>query len=591
MRSQLDIEALAFGPQAKTRPFTRFLPWLLSVAAIVGFMSLIVLIHRNNPRTLISFHGYLHAAITERFLTSSSPIPPENPFYAGRVLPYYWFFQFLAALISRLTGWNVFYSLETMVLAGAGLLGVACLWLGHRLFRRLATGLLMGYLVLAGTNPFGILVAGVKVLVQGTRPLKDDPNFLWNVVHPVYNLVRFNDIGALYGPLISFFLNMTSRPLALGSLMISLLCLQWAMPAPRLFPLAALALAFAFTTAASPIVGLAAGGVLGGLLLLFAVVPLRFRNRLTGATPTIRRYYLAAMAAIGVGLLIALPTYFHLLTGPSASQPRFYLFSIDGAKHLVTLALDIGVLLLLAGIGYIKSSDENRGFLRLLLLGSLVLLLGDATILLPSLNQSNLFHAAVVFLAVPAAGSVVAASRRFLGDRNPMSRPGMIAIVMLFLPTPAVLLGAYVGRPPVPVDFGAVLPRRLPFDSPLAQFYDWAQKNTSPNAVFVLNPHYRVATNGNAQELPAMTNRSIFTEIPGHYLAPYPDADRRLKISLQLLSAEALSPADEEYVRQLRRPVFILVNESTSQGTLIRLEQRHGSPRFRSGKIYVFRLQ
>jgi hypothetical protein len=591
MKAQLDIEANAAGSEAKTRFLIRFLPWLLAVAAVAGFMSLVVVIHHNSPRTLISFHGYLHAAIAERFLAPGSPIPPENPFYAGRSLPYYWFFQFLAAGISRLTGWNVFFSLEAVVLAGAGLLGVASLWLGYRLFRSVATGLLMAYLVVAGTNPFGILIAGLKVLVQGAGRLKDDPNFLWNVVHPVYNLLRFNDIGALYGPLISFFLNMTSRPLALGSLMLSLLCLQWAMPAPRLFPLAALALTFALTTAASPIVGLAAGGVLGGLLLLFAVMPLRFRNRLTGATQSIRHSYLAAMGAIGAGLVVALPTYFHLLVGPSASQPSFYLFSMEGAKHLVTLALNVGVLLLLAGIGYIKSSEENRGFFRVLLAGSLVLLLGDATILLPSLNQSNLFHAAVVFLAVPATGSVVITSRRFLRERNLVNHRAMLAIVLLFLPTSTLLLTAYIARPAVPVDFDSVLPRRLPADSALAQFYGWAQKSTSLNTVFVLDPRDRVATNGNTLELPAMTNRSIFTEIPGHYVVPYPDAERRLKISIQLLAGEALSHADEEYVRQLGRPVFILVNEPTSQATLARLEQRHGFPVFRSGEIYVFRQQ
>ena len=305
MKSQLAVEATVLGRQAKTHSNTRFLPWLLSVAAVVGLLLLIVGIHRNSPRTLISFHGYLHAAIAERFLTSNSPIPPENPFYAGQPLPYYWFFHFVGAQVCRLTGWNIFFSLEAVVLAGAGLLGLACLLLGHRLYGRVVTGLLMAYLVLAGTNPFGIVLAGLKVLAQGTGRLKDDPNFLWNVVHPVYNLVRFNDIGALYGPLISFFLNMTSRPLALGSLMMALLCLQWALRAPRLLPLAALGASFALTTPP-------ARSSASGRAECWAGSCFCSPSRRSGFEPARRRHpryptlYSAAFAAIIGGVAIAL---------------------------------------------------------------------------------------------------------------------------------------------------------------------------------------------------------------------------------------------------------------------------------------------
>jgi len=589
MKSQIAIEARTFGPQAQTRSSARFLPWLLSVGAILGLMLLIVAIHRDSPRTLISFHGYLHAAIVERFLNAGSPIPPENPFYAGKPLPYYWFFHFVAAQISRVTGWNVFFSLETVVLAGAALLGVACLLLGHRLFRRVATGLLMIYLVLAGTNPFGILLAGLKVLTQGTSRLKDDPGFLWNVVHPVYNLVRFNDIGALYGPLINFFLNMTSRPLALGSLMLSLLCLQWTLPSPQLLPLVALALSVALTTAASPIVGLAAGGVLGGLLLLFAVLPLRFLNRLTGPIRGIRRSYLTALSAIAAGLVIALPTYLHLITGASDNQPHFYLLSIEGLKHLVTLGLSVSVLLLLAVIGYIKSSEENRGFFRLLILGSLALLVGDAAIQLPSLNQSNLFHSAVVFLAIPAAGSVITSARRFSSEDNQVNLRATIVLVLLFLPTSAAVVSAYLSRPSLPVSFDQVLPQRQPADSSLAQLYDWIRKSTPADAVFVLDPGHRVATNGNVLELPAMTNRTIFTEVPGHYMAPYPDAGRRFEIARRLTSGSAISPADREYLAQLRRPIYVLATEEVHAETGRRLERQSGLPVFHAGNIVVFK--
>jgi len=590
MKSQLILEATDVRPEMRIRSFTRFFPWLVSFAAVAGLMLLIVGIHRNSPRTLISFHGYLHAAVVERFLTSNYSVPPENPFFAGEPLPYYWFFHFLAAQVSRLFGWNVFSGLEAVTLAGAGFLGIASLLLGQRLFRRATTGLLIAFLVVAGTNPFGILLAGLKILIHGADRLKDDPNFLWNVVHPVYNMVRYNDSGGLYGPMINFFLNATSRPLALGSLMMSLLCLQWVLATPRILPLAALALTFAFTTAVSPIIGLATGGVLGSLLLMFAVVPFRLFNRPAVSNQRIRRSYLSALGAIGAGLILAAPSFLHLLTGASANQPRFYLFSTDGFKHLITLALSVGVLLVLAGIGYLKSSEENRGFFRLLALGGLVLLSADAAIQLPASNQSNFFHAAVILLAIPAAGSVIAAGRSFPSWKYPVHVTATAGIVLLFLPTTAAILAAYVERPPVPVNFDLLLPRRLPPDSALARLYDWAEESSESDAVFVLDPTHRVATNGNALEFPAMTNRTLLTELPGHYMAPYPDAVRRHDIAVQLTSGQAISRADKDYLTQLKRPIYIVVDEAAgNRGTLATMQQRYGAPVFRSGEIGVFR--
>ncbi|MFB3905258.1 MAG: DUF2298 domain-containing protein [Acidobacteriota bacterium] len=589
MKSQVAVDDAVLGPQTRTRSSIRSYPWTLSVAAVLGLMLLIVGIHRNSPRTLISFHGYLHAAVTERFLApNSTSVPPENPFYAGQPLPYYWFFHFLAAQVSRLTGWNVFFALETMVLTGAALLGIGCLLLARRLFRRVTLGLLTVYLVLVGTNPFGIVLAGLKVLVQGTQRLKDDPNFLWNVVHPIYTLIRYNDSGGVYGQLIGFFLNMTSRPLALGSLMVSLVCLEWVLAKPRIVPLACLALAFGFTTAASPIIGVTAGGVLCGFLLLVAVLPLRFLNRLTGTTRATRRSNLRALSAISVGIILAAPTFLHLLTGPSDNRPDFYLFSGAGLKHLITLALGVSVLLLLAAIGYITSAEENRGFFRLLILGALALLFADAAIQLPSLNNSNFFHAAVVFLAVPATGSVVL-GRRAAGTAQ-VSFRATAAIVLLFLPTSVLFLGAYVARPPLPVDFSEVFPRRLPADSPLSEFYDWARVHTRPEAVLILNPEHRLATNGNVLEVPAMTNRAIFTELPDHYMAPYPDAPRRFDIARRLTSGRETSPEDREYLRQLRRPVYVVATKAGREAKA-RLERQFGFPVFSAGKILVFSVQ
>ena len=199
-------------------------------------------------------------------------------------------------------------------------------------------------------------------------------------------------------------------------------------------------------------------------------------------------------------------------------------------KHLVTLALNVGVLLLLAAIGYIKSSEENRGFFRLLFLGSPGLAARGCA-------SSPPFAQSVQLL--PQRGRVPGHSRRrqrrcrtspfFQRDPSRSAIAEPLASSSLFLPTTAVLLMAYVGRPALPVDFqfaccrGGCLPTHPSRGSTTGR-----RKDTSAMPSSSLDPDHRVATNGNVLEFPAMTSRTIFTETPGHYMVPYSDAGRRL---------------------------------------------------------------
>src|SRR6476660_9528600 len=173
----------------------------VAVSTATFWMFVIWAIHRQSPRTLVSFHGFVHAAIADKFLDPASmAFPPENPFFAGRPVSYYWFFQFLASQVTRPFGWNIFYSLEAVTLIATGLLVTVAIGLGRVLFQSTLAGILMSYLVMAGTNPLGFLFAGLRIAFRGTKVLIDDPNYLWGVVHPLYSLIRFNDFGGLYGP-------------------------------------------------------------------------------------------------------------------------------------------------------------------------------------------------------------------------------------------------------------------------------------------------------------------------------------------------------------------------------------------------------
>src|SRR5262245_29174274 len=326
--------------------------WAATLSAALLAVVPIWVLHRNSPRTLVSFHGFIHAAIAERFLDPAAfAFPPENPFFAGRPVCYYWFFQFFAAQLSRAFGWSVFHAMEALIMIAMVTLIVAAAHLGRRLFASTVAGLFIAFLVLAGTNPFGVVYTAIKVAWQGTERLREDPTYLWGVVHPVYSLIRYDDVGGLYGPLFNFFLNVTSRPLALASLLTLVCTLEWALRSRRPVAWVSVAGATALTTLMSSILGIAAGGA----LVVGLAVTLLWQRRAAHSTtvdPYVSlRSLLIAGAAVAAGILLAAPTYYHLLLGPSDSHLRIWLFSRDGMRHLVTLVPSVALLAVLAYVG------------------------------------------------------------------------------------------------------------------------------------------------------------------------------------------------------------------------------------------------
>jgi hypothetical protein len=449
-------------------------------------------------------------------------------------------------------------------------------------------GVLIGYLIMAGTNPLGIVFALYKIMRNGIHVLDDDPNYLWGVVHPVYSMIRYNDVGGLYGPLLNFFLNITSRPVALCALLLAALCFYRALSSKRLASWIWLGLAFALTTALSPIIGMAAGGAFGvGLVLTW----LWGHSSPEAREPQVNlKIILAAGIAIAAGVLIASPTYYHLITGPSSSHAQFWLFSAAGLRHLLTVLLSIFPVAALAFYGLRNAPRDRRQFLAILFLSSLALLALSVTFSLPAGNQSNMFHAAAVLLAVPAAGVVF--RREPSGDSYAFSNGRAVMIYVIFLPTLLTLIAAYVYRPALPASFESVHLARVPQDSDLAALYDWARNETEPDAVFIIDPRDRFAFCGNTAEFPAMTSRVIFTEHFRHYIVePYPDSRMRFDMAVRLISGGPPDALDRAYLSELNRPVYLMIYNSDILNLTDRMQPVYGPPVFRNGDGAVFKLQ
>jgi hypothetical protein len=576
-------------PEGRTRSYGALLyAWFVPVGVAALWVLLIWSIHRESPRTLISFHGLLHAAIVEELASPGrTSIPPENPFYAGQPVAYYWFFHLLAAQVVRLFSMNVFHAMEALILLATATLMVAAVALGRRIFNSTLAGVLMGYLIMAGANPLGALFALYTIARNGVHVLDDNPNYLWGVVHPLYSLIRYNDFGGLYGPLLNFYLNITSRPVALSALLVAALCFYWVLHSRRPASFISLGLAFALTTALSPIVGVTAGGALGAAMV---GVWLKYRGVSSDRTARIKgTTVVASCLAIVAGIVIASPTYYHLILGPSSDQPRFALLSASGLKHVLTATMSILPLAVMALLGLRRAPKDGRQFLVMIFLAALALLALDVGVSLPLDNNSNMFHAAAVLLVIPAAG-VILRRKPGQGDYEHSTRRTAV-IALFFLPTTLALVAAYIDRPPLPVSFESVSPKRLPGDSDLALLYDWARNDTDPRAVFVIDPRHRVALCGNTAEFPAMTGRAIFTEHHKHYLSePYPDSKLRFDLAVRLVMGEEPDANDRAYLQSLNRPIFIVDYAQEEGSFAYRMKDLYGSPAFQHGSVSVYRI-
>jgi hypothetical protein len=148
--------------------------WIVIVLAVAaGSIFLTTFLQLHNVRILVSWHGFLHTAIANRF-----PGPfkvPENPFFAGEPLPYYWFHHYIARIIAQALHIHPIHAFQIITASGLIILWISAGAIGVQRFGSLKAGLLAGFLLLTGVNPLGPLIAVSKYVVQGNRLLSVAP--------------------------------------------------------------------------------------------------------------------------------------------------------------------------------------------------------------------------------------------------------------------------------------------------------------------------------------------------------------------------------------------------------------------------------
>ncbi|MDX1649160.1 MAG: hypothetical protein R3263_04830 [Myxococcota bacterium] len=540
------------------------------VALAAGGAALVMGLHRANPRFLVSAHGLLHAAIVERLRSGGLRLPPENPFFAGEPLPYYWAFHALAALGGGLLGLDPLRSLELWIVAAWVALVAACARAAPWLYGRAGLGLLAAWLALAGANVQAPLVALYRRIRVGPEVFHDHGNYLWGLAHPMLGTMRLWDGGALYGPLVNFFLNVTSRPVALGALAAGVALLPPVLARGRPVPTLALGLVVAFATAMSVVLGLPAA-----LALAAGVGVATLRRRRAGHPPPWPGLAPALVALVGGAALGFLPAAHLDLGGAPVSAPG------SALGKLAAMGAAAWPVALLALVGWHRASGVRRALLEALGWAALALAAGTIVLSLPEGNEVNLYHAALLLLALAAPAAFAT------GDPGRARRRAWIA-ALAFVPTFAMILACYLVRPPVPI---AVRGDRLVrTDAPAAHAYAWIRSQAPEDAVIVTEPGPPpLAVSGNTSEVPALTGRDLFTERPRHYVvAPHPELEARVAAARALLAGGPVTPAQAAVLRAPGRPLLLLVDPRVPAPARSALALRHGPPLFAEGRWAVY---
>ncbi len=565
--------------------------WLMVLLAASGWVLIIIWLNADNSRLLPAWHGFLHTGIATRF--PSDTIPPENPFFAGEKLSYYWFYQFLGYLVSQTLHTDILHSFQFIALFSIAMFVIFAGWIGRTLFRSNWAGLLISYFALVGVNPLGPLIAIGKYIIKGTplinnsfSPIDIETIFASNRVAD--NLMTQPLLSALYlysnwhyGQNIVWFLEISSNNAALSLLMV--LIFLFINYKPTISRGTVIAIVSALMVALNPIIGIAAIGSLTGVfstLLFMKVTKNKWCESLLGKHPSISLPFFCI-----AGIILASPTFYHILFSNKGtltfSTPHYAL------QKFTLLAVNFFVLIMFAIIGLKKNSSEGR--IMCISVAGLLLLIAVPIIILWPHNEHYFTNVAQCFLAIPAVAGVVHLSNRW-SINSPKKYLLTLFLIFLFLPTTMCTFFSFSNRSGIPITFYDQSLHRLPANGPLENLYVWIRNKTPTDAIFVCDPNESLKMSGNVAELPAFTFRTLFIDHPTYMTQSYKDASIRTQIATKIANGHSLTQEHKNYLSRLQRPFFLVTYHANRQELLSGLIKNNGKPIFYNDFIAVFRI-
>jgi hypothetical protein len=454
------LRALRPGPTSPRGESGRAPIWI----AALSWAGLVAALLAMNPWLAPRADGWFHAAVTLQVLERG--LPPEDPFFAGLRLLYFWGYHVWTALwlgvAPRLSVWTPMILLN--VTASVGVVLGACV-----IARRLGAGArgiwLTAVLTVFGYAPFSWVLALLRITTGSVTGAEEAQRLLSYGVGPV--LTTLNP-GTPHVSMVFFgdkFLILT--PLALGMAVFAALIVAFldfvAQPSVRRGVLLALLEGAALFF--HSVVGWA-GALVAGAWWWWALWRAR-QPKERGLTRALRSLPVAFAAAA----LILLP----YLAATTLGKQQ----GVGWGLSLPSLAawLVAGALLVPPGLIWLATRGRTVGPARELLGVSVILSGGALLIGLPLFNQVKLFNLLFLVLAAPAALGWLALLDR-LGTAGRRVLAAVLALAIA--PTTALCLWGFV------TESGQTLRGwQRPATAAERAGFEWVRDRTASDAVFV----------------------------------------------------------------------------------------------------------
>jgi hypothetical protein len=501
-------------------------PW---VAAGL-WTGLVALLLFANPWLPPRSDGWFHAAVALQM--ADLPVPPEDPYFAGLRLLYFWgYHAWAVAWLALAPGLGVWAPLICLNLTGAAavILGVCALagrlGAGPRGVWAAAAVAALGY------APFGWVWVAVRMVTGDVQGWEELRRLLSLGASPPMQIMS---TGMLHSSMAFFgdkFLVLTPFALGLAQFVLLLLTLLDFIARPGRREGLALGMAAAAALFIHSVVGWSAA-LLAGAWWWWALWRSR-RPEERGLRDTLLPMLIVFEA------VVALLVPYILATTLGKEQTLAAGFS---ARAVATWLLS-GLLVVPAGAAWLWSARHRVPGARDLLCFAVVLSAAGLSIWLPGENQSKFFNLLFLLLAAPAGLALVELHGR-LGRRG-----RALLVALLALATVPTVAFAVAGFATERAQLGFAWQRPRP---PVTRAMVWAREHTPRAAVFVDSTL--------SLDLPVEARRSVMSG--GRRWEQnwrYPTAALRLRRETvaQLGALRPCSDEVREFLNGLGRPVFV----------------------------------
>ncbi len=481
----------------------------------------------------LSWHGLLHSSITYGIIDSG--VPPENPYFAGQPLVYYWFYHLSAAGITTAANLSPLFSFSVFNIF-ASLSIVPCLYLISRgIGLAPKTSLLGSVIGTLALNPLGPLFL---VLQDSGVTFKDIEGELFPT-----HLLQYMTMGydfRLASPCTKFW-NVSSFAPALALFLLGIHAgFDRASRGWRWRSFCLIAAAAFGTLILNPLVGLCLVLPLGAASLVWAGKGNRAR-------------FCLVLCALAAGVGAAAPCLAGILA-QGGGEP--FMHFGPALEPFMGVILAAGPVLLFAVLGAFKLCrlKELSGMALSVFCACLVLM--ALFFCFPEGNEYKIIRLLVFPAAVLAGAPAVAFLSRLRLPRV-VSVP---AVAAALLPNTLIAGAAYLcdSKSAVPVDDSDTQIVLCAGSAARGDVYRFLRNETPPDSVVVVNPgdgERSVGGHKQGDEVPAFARRAIYTGHRFYLTERMPGFESRLERARALFSGKE-APLPEPV---LGRPLYVLV--------------------------------